>query len=532
MWNYQTRKAAVAFGSLFALHFLTAQEVQSQNDTSLFKSAVYIVTDAQLVGTTQHKQFYSTGVIITPEGHVLTSAHSSMPDLFDTNWTNATTHGVIGSKTGNSIPLDRIGAIGVDRDADVAILKFREGVGINFEPAIVPESLEVQRDASITVIGFPLNQEASILHGRISSLFGENDTWTTDAKVQEGSSGSPVFNDLGQLIGIITGGFQTLGEPMPLGLNKIVPIRKARSLASGLDWQFYRETAKVSPVGSQKDFMAGTCEGTIAWHRDDGEYWVFPLSGEDYVLERKDMSLDVCVCGKTRDARRRSLVFTINHSTRQNCKSVDNFCSLPVTSKTFYGVQIVPIVKQGKAGDVATQVWLQKSNVLFARTSSGAFYTPVDHGMPNAQTAPGFTPKDFNDAIKSARVYPFTHEITSCNKRLSVDECLDLAAMKTFSRELDLTRPWHGFPRGDGKSRSTLLTGGKEIWRVPDDWIDAGKKQVLNWLLRYAGTRDTKSANPVDFKFCVFPQWKEFYLRTFSPERCVTPQLIHVYIKD
>jgi hypothetical protein len=100
-----------------------------------------------------------------------------------------------------------------------------------------------------------------------------------------------------------------------------------------------------------------------------------------------------------------------------------------------------------------------------------------------------------------------------------------------------LARSWHGFTRTDSSSESTLNIG-KPYWIVRDGWLRKGNDphgndiQIKNWMLRYEGTTDTQTSKPVDFNFCIQPEWGEFYLRTFSPERDVEPALVHAYIFD
>ncbi len=100
---------------------------------------------------------------------------------------------------------------------------------------------------------------------------------------------------------------------------------------------------------------------------------------------------------------------------------------------------------------------------------------------------------------------------------------------------MKLRQSWHGFVRNQANAESTLKLA-EQYWIVRDGWLRKGDDpaandiQLKNWILRYRGTTDTQSLIPVDFNFCIQPEWVEFYLRTFSPERGVEPELIHAYI--
>jgi hypothetical protein len=228
----------------------------------------------------------------------------------------------------------------------------------------------------------------------------------------------------------------------------------------------------------------------------------------------------------------KSLHLAVNHSTAGKCHRGRNACSFGAGLATYYGVQLVPVIEEGEGGTVLTQTWLYKSAVLFARRPDGSFYTPADRAMPTPIKTDGSSPSDFDEAIHDAVSGISNREANSCTKKIDANACSDLLAISKFEEGLGTERPWQGYPRKDNAAESTLETGGKLIWRVPSDWLNAGKKQVKNWILRYRGTNEVQSPSPVDFSFCISPQWKEFYLRVFSPERCQEPELIHVFVSD
>jgi hypothetical protein len=243
----------LAFMTLFS----PASYGQTLVDASgLFASVVYIVADAQIVGTAnQRQQFYGSGVIVSPEGYVLTAAHI-LPDVIDHDtYTDVQLTGVVGSKFSYPIKLEKTGLI--NKEADVVLLKFPSIPNVNLKPAEVPADLNVPVDSAVTIVGFPKALDTNITRGRITSINGPQGTWITDAKILEGSSGSPVFNVFGQLIGIATSGIQSPGNPNPLGLNLIVPVSIARSLTAGIAWQIStnasRAECKSTPISLSGD---------------------------------------------------------------------------------------------------------------------------------------------------------------------------------------------------------------------------------------------------------------------------------------
>jgi hypothetical protein len=67
---------------------------------------------------------------------------------------------------------------------------------------------------------------------------------------------------------------------------------------------------------------------------------------------------------------------------------------------------------------------------------------------------------------------------------------------------------------------------------VPDDLVAAQKLLVKNWILRYVLTDNKSSTSPVDFAFCVDPDWDQFVVRRFSTERNIRPNVIRVFLED
>jgi len=98
-----------------------------------------------------------------------------------------------------------------DTEHDLAILKIEDST---FKMPAIPYSLRpgtpISPGASVFSIGYPLvnilGSEAKFTDGKISSKTGYKNsvsTFQTTVAVQPGNSGSPLFNDKGELIGII-----------------------------------------------------------------------------------------------------------------------------------------------------------------------------------------------------------------------------------------------------------------------------------------------------------------------------------------
>ncbi len=105
-----------------------------------------------------------------------------------------------------------------DKDNDLAILKIRDDNFKNF-PEIgyaFKENGQIDVGAGVFTIGYPhaltgMGKEAKFTDGKISAKTGYNgvlNSFQTTIPVQPGNSGGPVFNDSGQLIGVINATFK------------------------------------------------------------------------------------------------------------------------------------------------------------------------------------------------------------------------------------------------------------------------------------------------------------------------------------
>lgn len=113
--------------------------------------------------------------------------------------------------------------VGYDRYTDLAILQTKT-VG----PRIIPiKSQNVQLGEDVFVVGHPFGYEFTISKGVISSLDRYDSKYPfisylqTDANVQSGSSGSPVLNQHGKVIGIVKA---TVNSTVSAGISLAITL--------------------------------------------------------------------------------------------------------------------------------------------------------------------------------------------------------------------------------------------------------------------------------------------------------------------
>jgi S1-C subfamily serine protease len=130
----------------------------------------------------------------------------------------------------------------VDRTADVALIQLERPVP-SVPPAKLGDSDKVRIGEEIFIIGSPLGLSHSVSKGIISGRHTEyNESnhhramefFQTDAAINKGNSGGPMFNMQGEVIGIVSsilsfsGGFEGLGFAATSGIAEELLTQKGR----------------------------------------------------------------------------------------------------------------------------------------------------------------------------------------------------------------------------------------------------------------------------------------------------------------
>ena len=159
-----------------------------------------------------------TGVVITPDGEVLTNAHvvegaaNIRVTLQGESQSRAAT--LVGADTGSDIALLRINGASGLRTAD---LGSSAAVKVGDDVVAVGNALGLRGDPTVTRgIVSGLNRSLDTLTGMIQ----------TDAAINPGNSGGPLVNNAGQVIGINTAvagrGGQNIGFAIPIDSAKTI----------------------------------------------------------------------------------------------------------------------------------------------------------------------------------------------------------------------------------------------------------------------------------------------------------------------
>jgi hypothetical protein len=225
---------------LLLLIFLIAGAVESQSAPSrkdipaIAKSANgAIVTIVMANGEKPIAQ--GTGFLVTADGVIVTNYHVIE------NGDVAT----VKFPDGSTFPVD--GLLASDKVRDLAVIKIH---GKTFPTLMLGNSDRVQVGDEVVAIGNPFSLESTVSNGIISGVRtskerGGNLLQTT-APITHGSSGGPLFNMVGEVIGITSLGFEGAGN-----LNFAIPVNDVKILLS-------HQSAKLENLPNEKPSESAT----------------------------------------------------------------------------------------------------------------------------------------------------------------------------------------------------------------------------------------------------------------------------------
>jgi len=179
-----------------------------------------------------------SGVIVHPAGLIVTNAHvitgnstaTRIKDVsvsYRADWADARA----------PMQKHKASVLGFDRTNDLALLQLRSPGP--FPYARLGTSVDLMIGETVVAVGNPLGREGSVTHGivsatnrRLESPTGAqfDDLIQTDAPLNQGNSGGPLFNILGELIGInqAIAGDRQFGRAEGQGLA--IPVDRVREL--------------------------------------------------------------------------------------------------------------------------------------------------------------------------------------------------------------------------------------------------------------------------------------------------------------
>lgn len=203
-----------------------------------------------------------TGLVVSADGEILTNAHV----VEGVEGADAVTVRLPGDNRDR-----RADVVATDEDSDLALLRVEEPEG-GLTPAQLGSSAGVRVGDDVVAIGnaLGLRGDPSVTRGIVSALGRSIGSLTgliqTDAAINPGSSGGPLVNSRGEVIGINTavrGGAENIGFAIPVDAVREF-LERARTGAPAPAAGFLGVTARVPADGSQGAEVAAVEPGSPA----------------------------------------------------------------------------------------------------------------------------------------------------------------------------------------------------------------------------------------------------------------------------
>ncbi len=204
-----------------------------------------------------------SGVIIDSEGHFITNCH--VIEGADVFWATLDDRRVVRAKL-----------VGSDADEDYALLKLELGKGEAVTPAALGSSAALRPGDAVYAIGSPLRHHQTFSRGVVAGLDRRlegpfQDLIQTDLTIGAGSSGGPLFNAAGEVVGLTSMMYAVLERTGDITFS--IPIDSVRAGLGQL-----REHGRV-------------VRGFIGVHVRD----VTPRTAEEFRLDAKSGALVVAI---------------------------------------------------------------------------------------------------------------------------------------------------------------------------------------------------------------------------------------------
>jgi serine protease Do len=191
------------------------------NITTIRYKAVQAAPDQS--GVTQSAEsdkstWFGSGFIVSPEGYVITNKHVVHNGI--DFW--------VYLSDGRRLPADLVAeATGFD----IAVIKIRTDKPL---PTVkIGDSATVRQGEFVIAIGNPLHYTSTVTTGIISALNRDmhftpyDDYMQTDAAINQGNSGGPLFNAKGEVIGVNSAIYTTGADTGNIGIGLAIPINDA-----------------------------------------------------------------------------------------------------------------------------------------------------------------------------------------------------------------------------------------------------------------------------------------------------------------
>lgn len=232
----QTASAPTTTNAAFTGASLTPEQIYEQSSSGVVE---VLATFSQAQASNPYdpaaassSQALGTGFLVSEDGYILTNAH-----VVASSGVTAESVKVVFKDGDSGMTTVDAAVVGVDENSDVALLKVDPAKAPDLKPLTLGDSAAVQPGEAVVAIGNPLGFDFSVTGGIVSAVHRNLQSPNgsvipngiqTDAAINSGNSGGPLFDASGSVIGINeqiaseSGGNQGLGFAVPINTAKRV----------------------------------------------------------------------------------------------------------------------------------------------------------------------------------------------------------------------------------------------------------------------------------------------------------------------
>lgn len=195
-------------------------KIEELDFEQMMESVVTVILDRGMTserGVSYPDKGIGTGFFIDEEGHILTNHHVIASHVDPAYEGYSAVYVTLRSDPDTEIPAE---VIGYDKVLDLALLKVP---GDNRSHLTTGRSRDIKVGSKVYTIGNPLGISYTVTSGIVSNkeldFFQLGQTFMVDAAINPGNSGGPLFDEKGQVIGIVFAGI-----PEYEGINFAIPF--------------------------------------------------------------------------------------------------------------------------------------------------------------------------------------------------------------------------------------------------------------------------------------------------------------------
>ncbi|MGH3858084.1 S1C family serine protease [Actinokineospora sp.] len=220
-----------------ALHPTVAQNASVNTPTDITDTVAKVMPSVVQVGTrTANAQGVGSGVILSADGRILTNNHvvAGAREITVTFADGKTAQAEV---------------LGADPGADLALLQAKDVSGLT--PATLGDSGDLKVGDEVIAIGSPAGLQGTVTTGIVSALDRDVSipnrgsrgasykAIQTDASINQGNSGGPLFDTAGRVIGINSAIYSPVsgadGSAGSVGIGFSIPVDTVKSVLSKIE---------------------------------------------------------------------------------------------------------------------------------------------------------------------------------------------------------------------------------------------------------------------------------------------------------